>query len=163
MVFVTLTNPSNAALGTPAEASVTIMEDDAATADLTLTMTDTPDPIIVGQVLTYTIIVENLGPEDAIATVVTDTLPAGVEFISASGMDWSCGELGGIVSCEHISLQSYAISTIEILVRVPLIEGMITNTAEVSSSILDPNPDNNQVTETTSVKMRKVFLPMILR
>jgi uncharacterized repeat protein (TIGR01451 family) len=160
---ITLSNPSDATLGTPAEATVTISEDDQATADLSMAISDLPDPVFVGGVITYTIIVENLGPQDAIAVELTDTLPVGLEYLSASGADWICGELGGIVTCELGLLESGVTSTLEILVKVPLSAGEIINTAQVSSSVPDPNLDNNQETETTHVEMRKIFLPIILR
>src|SRR6476659_1293728 len=51
-------------------------------ADLKLTKSDSPDPVTVGDVLTYTIAVENLGPAAATAVKVTDNLPSTVDFVS---------------------------------------------------------------------------------
>jgi len=50
----------------------------ATSADLSLTKTDAPDPVGVGNNLTYTLTAANAGPSDAQAVVVTDTLPANV-------------------------------------------------------------------------------------
>ena len=47
-------------------------------ADLSLTKSDSPDPVAAGELLTYTLGVHNAGPQDATGTTVTDTLPAGV-------------------------------------------------------------------------------------
>jgi len=53
-------------------------------ADLSLTKSDSPDPVAAGEVLTYTLDVQNAGPQDATGTTVTDTLPAGVVYESAT-------------------------------------------------------------------------------
>ncbi|MGF1426802.1 LPXTG cell wall anchor domain-containing protein [Kitasatospora sp. LaBMicrA B282] len=52
-----------------------------------LSVTKTPDknPYVPGQPLTYTIVVKNNGPSDAIGASVQDTLPAAVQ-----GFTWSC-------------------------------------------------------------------------
>ena len=46
-----------------------------AKADLSITKTDSPDPVTAGNDLTYTVTVHNYGPSDAQAVQVTDTLP----------------------------------------------------------------------------------------
>jgi len=55
-----------------------------AQADLSLTLTDSPDPVTSGQNVTYTLRVTNLGPAQATSVKVTNTLPAGFSFVSAS-------------------------------------------------------------------------------
>jgi uncharacterized repeat protein (TIGR01451 family) len=55
-----------------------------ACADLSLAKTDSHDPVVAGEALTYTLIVTNDGPCDATEVVLTDTLPIGVTFSSAS-------------------------------------------------------------------------------
>jgi len=49
--------------------------------DLGITKTDSPDPVNVGSTLTYTIQVQNLGPDVATGVTVTDQLSKGVDFI----------------------------------------------------------------------------------
>ena len=49
-------------------------------ADLSLTNTDSPDPVLAGELLTYTLTVDNAGPDDATGVELTDTLPAGVDL-----------------------------------------------------------------------------------
>ena len=56
-----------------------------AAADLSITKTDSADPVIAGQDLTYTLVVTNDGPSDATNVVVTDAVPAGTSFVSADG------------------------------------------------------------------------------
>ncbi|WP_406110057.1 hypothetical protein [Kitasatospora purpeofusca] len=57
-----------------------------------LSVTKTPDknPYVPGQPLTYTIVVRNDGPSDAIGTSVRDTLPAAIRNFS-----WTCTAAGG--------------------------------------------------------------------
>jgi uncharacterized repeat protein (TIGR01451 family) len=54
----------------------------APTADLALTIADTPDPITTGQNLTYTLIVTNNGPDPATNLRVTDSLPPNVAYVN---------------------------------------------------------------------------------
>jgi uncharacterized repeat protein (TIGR01451 family) len=61
-----------------------------ATADLSITKTDSPDPAIVGNNLTYSIAVHNFGPDPATSVMVTDTLPGNVSFVSATPSQGSC-------------------------------------------------------------------------
>ncbi|KJY24084.1 hypothetical protein VR45_41490, partial [Streptomyces sp. NRRL S-495] len=57
-----------------------------------LSVTKTPDknPYVPGQPLTYTIVVKNDGPSDALGTSVRDTLPAAIRNFS-----WTCTAAGG--------------------------------------------------------------------
>src|SRR5215207_9820569 len=68
-------------------------------ADLGIAKSDSPDPVLVGAVLTYTIQVTNLGPQDATGVTVTDELPGHVTFISASASAGSCEQKGKRVTC----------------------------------------------------------------
>ncbi len=52
---------------------------------VTIVKADNPDPVIAGNVLTYTITVANGGPSDAVLASVVDTLPAGTTFLSSNG------------------------------------------------------------------------------
>ena len=52
--------------------------------DLSICKTDSPDPVVVGSPLEYTITVFNDGPSAATNVTVTDELPADVTFVSAS-------------------------------------------------------------------------------
>ena len=66
----------------------------AGTANLAITMLDSPDPVTVGQPLTYTIAVSNTGPDAASNVTVTDVLPATVTFVSANASIGSCTTSG---------------------------------------------------------------------
>src|SRR5256712_2240147 len=83
-------NGFTTACNEPNETSVVIAQ-----ADLSITKTDNPDPVNAGATLTYTVTVTNGGPSTAANVQVTDNLPAGVTFQSASGTGWTCVQAGG--------------------------------------------------------------------
>ncbi len=130
--------------------SVVLSVGPAMSANLTLSITDAPDPIPAGGTLTYTLLVGNAGPDDATSTVVTDTLPAGVVFFSATPSTGSCVESGGVVTCELGTLAAQSSATITIVVT-PGVPGMITNVASVISNESDPIPSTGTDSENTTV------------
>ena len=68
---------------------VTLLLAPAVPADLGITKTDSPDPVIAGSNLTYTITVRNAGPGvSAAGIVMSDALPAGTTFVSARPGQW---------------------------------------------------------------------------
>jgi N-acetylglucosamine-6-sulfatase len=119
-------------------------------ADLSLTKADSPDPAYVGEDLTYTLTVANAGPDPAEEVTVSDALPAGAAFVSASATQGSCEQTGGTVDCSLGTLASAASATVTIVVR-PTTPGTLSNTASVTSTTADPAPANNSDTETTEV------------
>ncbi len=98
----------------PASATLTVL----GAADLSVTKSDSPDPVLVGANLTYTLAVTNLGPSPASNVSVSDTLPAGVTFVSASGTGWACAEAGGVVTCTRAALAVGAAPDITVVVTV---------------------------------------------
>src|SRR2546422_465891 len=92
-------NGFTTACNAPNETSVVIAQ-----ADLSITKTDNPDPVNAGATLTYTVTVTNGGPSTAANVQVTDNLPAGVTFQSASGTGWTCVQAGGVVTCTRGSV-----------------------------------------------------------
>ena len=89
--------------------------------------------------LSYTISVTNFGPTPASSVVVTDALPVGVNFVSATG--------GGISNNAAVvwnlgTLTNNQITNLNLIVTAPA-GGTLTNTASVSSPTPDPNLTNN--------------------
>ena len=123
----------------------------AAFVDLSVSTTDTPDPVVGLQPLTYTLAVNNGGPAIANGLAVTNTLPAGVVFQSASGSGWTCGETGGVVTCTRPTLGLGAAPAIDIAVTAPPQAATLTNNASVAATETDSAPSNNSDTETTTV------------
>jgi len=120
--------------------------------NLSITQTDTPDPVNVASNMSYTLSVANAGPDAATGVTVTDTLPAGVTFQSASSTQGSCSQAGGIVTCLLGGIASGAAATINIVVTAPFVTGTISNSATVSSIEVDPIPADNTSTENTLVQ-----------
>jgi uncharacterized repeat protein (TIGR01451 family) len=115
-------------------------------ADVTIAIVDAPDPVVVGQPLTYTIRVANLGPAVVPATVVTITLPAGVVLSAAPA---TCTGAGPLI-CPQGTLAVADERTFVVQV-VPQNAGVISAAAVATSSAPDPLPGNNSATADTIV------------
>ena len=120
-------------------------------ADLSLLLTDSPDPVVGLQSLTYTFAVSNAGPDAATAVSVSDPLPAGTLFESAGGSGWTCGESAGLLTCTRPTLAVGPAPALTLVVRAPAAAATLSNTAGVSAAESDPLPGNNSDTETTTV------------
>ena len=135
-------------------------------ADLAITKTPDGGTATAGTPFDWTIVVRNVGPDTSVAPIrVTDTLPAGLEFISASGTDWSCpAPTGATLTCTRgTDLAKDATSTITVRMRVPAGTATGTrfdNTSTVAGTTLDPVPGNNtdtgSITTTTAADLRIV-------
>jgi large repetitive protein len=131
--------PGNGAVG----------EDDRATAslnarglaDLSLAKSVAGGPAVIGNQVTYTLVVTNHGPDAATGVVVRDSLPPGVTYVSSAG-----GAYNHITGAWTVGgLANGASATLTITVRIGVV-GSIVNTAEVvGETQRDPNstPDNN--------------------
>ena len=122
----------------------------AAGVNTRMVKTDTPDPVQVGEPLTYTLAVQNLGAAMATGVVATDTLPAGVTFVSATSTQGTCTQAGVTVTCAVGSLPGLAQATITIVV-IPQSAGLLSNSASVTQNEVDTNPADNSDTEGTVV------------
>ena len=100
----------------------------------------------VGDSGTFTISVTNNGPLAVTGTVtVTDVLPAGLSFLSATGAGWSCGAVGGTVTCTRTGL-AVGETAPDVLLTVNVAAAAapeVTNTASVSSDKGDPDDSND--------------------
>jgi uncharacterized repeat protein (TIGR01451 family) len=128
----------------------------AIVADLMISQTVNKISVKQGDLLTYTIRAQNLGPETAPNVVVTDLLPTGATFVSArhnkgthtapppgetGTVTWSVGDMLNQAN------ESAAI-TVTVLVKG---KTSITNTASVAGDVADPNKANNSAAITVSV------------
>jgi uncharacterized repeat protein (TIGR01451 family) len=118
-------------------------------ANMAITKTALANPVVSGTSLTYTLGVSNSGPDAAIGVVVSDPLPPGVTFVSASTTRGSC-DGSSTVNCSLGTMANGASATISIVVT-PNTPGVVINSASVESNLVDPNPVNNSATTTTIV------------
>jgi uncharacterized repeat protein (TIGR01451 family) len=119
-------------------------------ADLSVGLQAAPEPVGAGATLTYTLGVANAGPSQANALTLTDTLPAGVAFVSASGTGWICTGTGP-VTCTLPSLGIASATPVSIVVIAPAAAGPITDTATIASTTADAVPANNTASVVSNV------------
>ncbi len=134
-----------------------------AKADLAVTKVDTPDPVVVGNNITYTISFTNNGPSAASSVTVTDAVPTNTTFVSAAittGPGWSissqpAGGGTGNVVFSKASVPSGETATFQVVVNVnPATADLtvITNNAVAASTTTDLTSGNNTGTTTTTVR-----------
>ena len=118
--------------------------------DLSITKTDSADPVTENTELTYTLTVANAGPDQANGVTVEDKLPNELDFVSAVASQGTCTTQGKTVTCALGTLESGASATVE-LKTLATKAGQISNTATVTTTDTDSAPANNTDTETTAV------------
>jgi large repetitive protein len=134
-------------------------------ADLRLEKKASPTFVKADGEVTYTLTVENKGPDAAKKVVVSDELPAGESFRSSA----DCTHEGQHVSCEvgDTELASGQTRTVAltVLMEVSLAEHSVVNTAEVTSETFDPDLANNiasaevQVETAADLQLTKMATP----
>ncbi|MBI3959307.1 MAG: DUF11 domain-containing protein, partial [Chloroflexi bacterium] len=92
----------------------------------------------------YTLVVGNSGPSLARSVLLTDTLPSGVTYVeSTPPAGATCSHAAGIVTCDLGSIAAGISQTVRLDVEVAAEAiGVLTNTAAVSTSAVDPTGDN---------------------
>src|SRR5690606_36382299 len=117
------------------------------TTDLSLTKSDTMDPVIAGETLTYTFAVSNAGPNPAFDLQVLDSLPAGTTFQSATA---PCAGQGDSLTCDLAPLYSTTQSAfaVTVLVAADLVHNAgapttLVNQASVQHRGPDISPADN--------------------
>ncbi|MDU1322785.1 MAG: SdrD B-like domain-containing protein [Clostridium botulinum] len=146
----TITNTANITSSTPDpnldNNESTIITEVNALADILVVKTGSPNPIVTGEILTYTIVVSNAGPADAQNVILNDEISSNIiapEFSIDGGVTFNPWPTIYVIG----TLPAGETRTILIRGTVsPSATGTITNTAGVISSTPDPNPDNNEST-----------------
>ncbi len=106
--------------------------------DLTITKTVNNATPTIGNNVTFTVTAQNLGPNTAPGVVVNDVLPSGFTLVSATPSV-------GTWSAPNWNVGSLAVGATPPLTIVATVKntGLYTNIASISSSLSDPNPNNN--------------------
>ncbi len=124
-------------------------------ADLQMTKTG-PATAVAGNQVTYTVSVYNDGPSDAQAVEISDTLPGGTSFDSATvtAGTATCTDSGAMVTCTTATLAAGATVTVDITVTIDPATAdatLLTNTATVGSDTPDGDPSNDSDDVETTV------------
>ncbi len=130
-------------------------------ADLSVTLTDAPDPVTAGTQLTYTAVVSNAGPSDATGVVLTLPTPANTSFVSGSvsgGGTCAGSPVVCTVTGSMLPATSRTVSIVMLVAPSAPDGSTISATATVTATSPDPNPGNNSATTTTAVITRADLL-----
>lgn len=131
---------------------------DPGDSDLSVTIADLPDPVVVENNLTYTVHVTNSGPQNATGVGLVDVIPSEVAFVSATPSQGTCKFKKGSVYCKFGTLANGA--SCDVIIVVNLREGiadipsqgeLIVNTAVVAADNDDSQLENNATNQTTTL------------
>jgi uncharacterized repeat protein (TIGR01451 family) len=117
--------------------------------DLVITKVASPNPVTLGNNVTYTLTVTNKGPNQANNVVMTDSLPSEVNFVSLTTDKGTCTGTNAI-TCNFGQVAVGEIITVTIVVK-PTTTGTITNTAVVAGTEQELNPADNTASATVTV------------
>ena len=127
-------------------------------ADLQISQSAFPDPVLAGSRLTYRIDLLNEGPSDAFDVVVAQTLPAAVTLWEAPDVCRLGGEEGDVLTCEMAVLGAGGRVDGQISVLVDQdARGTLMNVVSVSSAETDNFPGNNLVAGIVTVTARPLL------
>jgi uncharacterized repeat protein (TIGR01451 family) len=117
--------------------------------DISVSVSDSVDPVFPGDPVTYTVTVDNNGPGMAENVVVNTTIPAGLTVVSTSG----CAEdPAGSATCSLGTIADGSQAQFTIMATVDAgASGTLSVMSTVASDEFDTDAMNNSATETTSV------------
>ena len=148
---VTVTDPASASPATGSDSDTL-----NANADLAITKTDGVTSVVPGGTTTYTIVVTNTGPGDAVGATVSDPLPAAI-----SSATWTCVPSGGSCTAsgsgsinDTVNVPVGAALTYTVVANIASsATGSLVNTATVipPAGVTDPNLSNNSATDSDTI------------
>ncbi len=123
-------------------------------ADLSVTNSASPVPVLANNPITYTQVVTNNGPSAAASASLTEVTPPNTTFVSMTPpAGWTCGTLPAVGGTGNISCTNPSVApgagafTLVVKVVAGTVHGTpINDTATVSSTTADPNSANNTAT-----------------
>lgn len=124
-------------------------------ANLTMALTDSPDPVIAGNQLTYLATLTNVGPSDAQAASITLPLPVGTTFVSVMpSAGGACNAVSPVVCTWAGATAPAGVRSATIVALVaPATSGPLSATATAASTTTDPVPGNNTANAATAVNI----------
>jgi len=125
-------------------------------ASLRLAQTVSQETVTPGCNLIYTLTVRNLGGRGATGVVVTNTLPNGIGFVSATASQGSCAQAMGVVTCNLGTLPAFSNAVVSLIVTT-LADGLgLTNAAGVTANEPEASPWNNGASITSAVAISPI-------
>jgi uncharacterized delta-60 repeat protein/uncharacterized repeat protein (TIGR01451 family) len=137
----------------------------AASADLSVDVTDNVDPVLGGKNIIYKVKVTNNGPSTANNVVLVNRTPRGGQFVSVTTNHGTCSEEDTIVTCDLGNLNNGQMAIVNITIRTLTVNNTISEAeGRVSADEPDPDLSNNTDFESTRViDLRKLsFSPPIV-
>jgi uncharacterized repeat protein (TIGR01451 family) len=122
----------------------------APSTDVSVTQVDAPDPIPPAGTITYSITVHNLGTRPASVVTLRDELPAGASLVSAQPSQGLCVGSQPVV-CHLGNLSAGSSASVSIVSVAPVTPGLVTNTARITSAVIDTIPGNDTAFEISTV------------
>src|SRR5262249_14766113 len=123
--------------------------------DLVVTKDDGLTQVVPGQLVTYTIVISNVGNQDATNVFVADTIPPNTTFVSSSaGGTFANGVISGNIGTLAAGDSFTITGTLRVNDPLPAGVTSITNTVTVNDDGTngpDPTPDNNTASDTDIV------------
>jgi len=130
-------------------------------ADLGVSMTASPDPLIIGDLVAYTLNVTNIGPSGVHNAAVTQLLPSGIAFVSAAPSQGGWTLAGGIVTFNLGAMPAGSSATMTVIGQA-ITNGTFVTSATVSSEVTDYNPANNTASVTDHIQVPTTDLAVSL-
>jgi len=125
------------------------------TADLSVVQNQSPNPVISGSKITYSVTVDNSADDPAVGLRMQDALPAGATLDSfTSPQGWTCTPFSNGLACDAANMASRSTATFSIVARVDcdLADGAkLVNQVDIDAATYDPHPSNNTTSVTATV------------
>jgi uncharacterized repeat protein (TIGR01451 family) len=132
-------------------------------ANLNITQTALPNPVIAGNNLTFYLTIANNGPSSATGVVLTNTLPTSTTFVSA--IPSNCQKIGNKLICNLVGLLP-GLTPQNVTVRVAVnsnTKGAFANLAAVAGMEPDPDITNNKAQQGVTISdFHQTYLPILL-
>lgn len=144
------TKPDTGVISNGWSITLTMASPVGSAADSAVAMTPAASFIPVGANAVYFITVTNYGPTASTNIIVSDSLPSGATFVSATTTQGSAIRNGASVIWNLGSLTNGAGAQLTLTLHAT-VAGNLENDAIVSSDTSDPNPDDNLATTTVVV------------
>ena len=119
-------------------------------ADVSVAISEYPNPAVVLSNVTYVFSVSNAGPSTATSIALSGSLPASVNVITANTSQGSASISGTALTWSVGNLNSGAQATLTIVAQTTTNDTLVVS-ATVAASEPDPNPANNSATSTVTV------------